>query len=1679
MTTLRRFTPYLLLILILLAGFALRTYNVDWADGQLPHPDERSTIAFYAPTIHWPKDLSTLLDPEKSSLNPFIDPNSGQPRSYTYGHFPLYLLAASGNVAAKLAPLAEKAGAPEKYVNMMRIANGSPGFAWVGRVLVAIFDTLTVLFLFLLGKRLWGVHVGLLAAAFSAFTVQQIQLSHFFAVDPISASFVVITLYCAIKMLDTGKWSYTILTGIMAGLAVASKFSAMPVLAAPVIAGLLLTYRQMKGENANATPGWLLAGVTLLVAGVTFFITSPFAILDWQHFYQFVIKEQGAMARGEADMPFTRQYRGTTPYLYFIQQQVLWGMGILLGLVGWLGFGWAIVRALLGRAQPGVWIILSWLVPYFLITGSFLAKFNRYMSPVDPLLSLLAAGMLWALAVWIVNRPKSKVQSPKSEDPDEPPVTAEPIPEVVYTAPERRAKRWFWAMGLIVLIPTILWALAFVNGVYRTEHPFITASKWMYENIPDNSTIITEHWEEGMPLNLPIPGGYPAAHGWQNVTMPMYEEDTPQKFETIKQNMREGDYYVLATKRLYGALPHLPQRYPMSTKFYKLLFEGKLGYELVGDFHTYPKLFGIEIPDQSADESFWVYDHPRTLIFKKVRDLSDEEWSELLGGTWENAVPYYTGQKEGGGLLSKLTLGLLGGKAAAGAEQKPEKDLLLDQPVDTLPDVGHVAWNPLRESSLASAIIWWLALLGLQILAWPVAFALFGHLRDRGYGFARALGLILMAWISWMLSASHLMINNLWPYVIALAALALLSWLVWRRNRAGMAAFWRQRKGLVFTIEGVFTGAFLLFLFIRLMNPDLWQPWQGGEKFMEFAFFNAVLKTPYFPPYDPYFAGGIMNYYYYGYQILAVPTKLTGLKPTIVFNLAVPMLFALTATGVFSLVYTLAAGLRRRASSWRAGVGAGLLGAFIVAVMGNLDGGLVLFRKLAAASPSQFSSEIPGLATLVRALVALPAVISGEVHLPAYNYWDPSRVIPFTINEFPFWSYLFADLHPHMIGISFTVLFLGLAYELLARKSGSSVQYSVFSVQDKAPTTPDEDTTASPLNTDHSELDNKPLTTEAATPPHEDAPASSPNTEHFASENVPPTSEASTILNENATSSPLNTEHSEAGDETPPSEAAIPSDESTLSSQLNTEHSEPGNGPSTPDFPTNPPESKPPSKLNTVPVLLAMPFVLGAIGATNTWDLPTYLGIGVLAWLLGDWLARGRIRILRTILFTVYLAAASYLLYLPFYSHYTTVFNTGVALTYMKTEMGTWLRIWGFFMFAAISFLLAAFIARPDRVATLAWLSGLFRHFDRSARYLDFFDALVSPRWDLPFGQAVLLLTVMVTVALAAFGYWVIALLLAVVVFAAFFLFRRDHLRDGIRKLRERDVTPADQFVAGLFFTGLLILLGVEIVYLKDFLCGCGDGFLTKNHGDWYRMNTLFKFYIQTWVIMGVAAGAALPWLMDRAARWRRGWRWLWVASLGILLALGLIFPILGTKSRVNDRFPGPRPPRTTLDGMAFMSVGEYSWPNAGNTIELKYDYDAIRWLQENVTGTPVMAEAPASWYQVNGQQVGYDYYRAGGLRVGSLTGLPILLGQHQGEQRYGWQVGPREQKSREFWQTTDLDRTRQIINELHIDYVYVGQLERILFSPEQLGKFDAMVQSGEAEVVYQNPETTIYKITF
>jgi uncharacterized membrane protein len=264
------------------------------------------------------------------------------------------------------------------------------------------------------------------------------------------------------------------------------------------------------------------------------------------------------------------------------------------------------------------------------------------------------------------------------------------------------------------------------------------------------------------------------------------------------------------------------------------------------------------------------------------------------------------------------------------------------------------------------------------------------------------------------------------------------------------------------------------------------------------------------------------------------------------------------------------------------------------------------------------------------------------------------------------------------------------------------------------------------------------------------------------------------------------------------------------------------------------------------------------------------------------------------------------------------------------------------------------------------------------------------------------------------------------------------------------------RYVLGLVFTAFLILVGVELFYLKDHLDGDQLG--------WWRMNTLFKFYMQVWIMLGVAVGVSLPILWRAVGEWRAGWRWVWSGTLTLLLAAAALYPLLGTPARVVDRFPGDRPPIGSLDGMEFMTVGAYRWPDDSNTIELRGDYQAIRWLQDNVRGTPVLAEAPIG------------YYREFGVRVSSFTGLPTLIGMHESEQRWGQQVGQRDAQAHNLYRTVNEQETLDLIRELRVEYVYLGPLESTVY-PQASAKFERMSMLGYLYPVYQNDLVTIYHV--
>jgi YYY domain-containing protein len=543
----------------------------------------------------------------------------------------------------------------------------------------------------------------------------------------------------------------------------------------------------------------------------------------------------------------------------------------------------------------------------------------------------------------------------------------------------------------------------------------------------------------------------------------------------------------------------------------------------------------------------------------------------------------------------------------------------------------------------------------------------------------------------------------------------------------------------------------------------------------------------------------------------------------------------------------------------------------------------------------------------------------GGAPAPGFDYWAPSRVIPHTINEFPFWTFLFADLHPHLVSIPFGVAVIGLSLHLL--------------------------------------LPIKQPDSEGPAPPH-------------------------LLLR-------------------------------IVQRALN---------------------------------LALLSLVLGSLGAINTWDLPTYAILVAGCLLLAGWRARRWQGVAIGLALSAAVGALAVIMYLPFYLSYQVQVGRGDGWTLARylgwvqdaSPLDDWLRIWLILLVLAVSFGVIDLAERRLHV-----------HDESSA------PGHRKPRW----GVIGFLLCAGMIAFLLALGRPTAATAAVPLIL-------------GLYAAVRPGATPQRAFLAWLIALGSAVLVGTELIYLRDFLDG----------GDWERMNTVFKFGVPAWMMLGLAGGVVI-WLIWRSPALRRDgrsaglFRGLILVGTGCLVAAGLVFVPLGVPARVDDRFPGPRPPLGTLDGTAYMTVGEYQWPSEDTVIELRPEREAIRWLLDHVAGSPLLAEAPAGEYLVDSRPAGYDYYRAGALRAASMTGLPTFVGHHQYEQRDGRQVTERIEQGKEFFQTIDIARTRELMAGLGVRYIYVGALERILFSEESLRKFDVLADSGELSVVFDNGPVRIYRV--
>lgn len=1620
----------LLFVFVLLLAGVLRFAGSNWGEGYHQHPDELFLSGVLGaldahvcelenvPVELCPEDQKRWINPleyfdtTKSPLNPY---NRGF-SFFVYGNLPMTLLRVTS----------EAFGMDDLGIQKL--------FA---RQMSALVDLLTIFVLYLIVSNLYGRRVALFAAAFSALTVMQIQQSHFFTTDLYVNLFMFLALYFAVEIVNAREqvireqevgdvqpkrlflrylianylsspllW-LSVAFGFALGMAMASKINAAA-LALMLPAAFVLRYfihdrntETLATDDRSLSPDyWSLITVFLIAGGLatllSFRIFQPYAFDGLGVNQQWIknILEQRAQAAG-SDLPWNLQWARRS-HLYSFENLTTWGLGLPLGILAWAGFllmGWRIVKGELRHL-----LLWGWTAFYFLWQSFQFNPTMRYQLPIYPLLAMMAAWFIFELA-------GLKVGTFKRVN----------LPTVFATL-----------AGIAVLISTAVWAFAF-QSIYLRDEPRIAASRWIFQNVPGPVNVQIET-ADGELYNQPLPvaagivipprspyslifvprysgtlsqvvlghakdatspativvslysslapdvalahsaavvdfksvddprgpsvtflfdqpiqlfenqlyylrvetlgsgltlsgasianesnydwglpfriDGYDAYGGIYpgDLTLQVYWDDNPDKLNRFVQILSQSDYIVIPTNHQYAQITRIPERYPLTTYYYRELlgcpigadiiecyetaepgdYEGRLGFELAQVFTSYPTFGNLVINDQSAEEAFTFYDHPKVMIFKKTADFDAGRLAASLA------------------TVDLTNVVRLLPKEAAGY-----KDLLLpaDKVVSqraggTWSELFDYDWIHNKYPALG-VVVWYLFIFLLGLVAYPITRAAFAGLREYAYPLSRMAGILLLAWISWMGGSIGV------PYTrisigVAFALIGLAGFGLWFVRRDQFKAEWNSSRRFFVTVEIVFLVFFLIDLLIRLGNSDMWHPARGGERPMDFSYFNAVLKSTSFPPYDPWFAGGYINYYYYGFVLAGTPVKLLGIVPSIAYNFILPTWFAMIAIGAFAVGYSLVRedSSDDERSTLNLPIVTGLTASTFAILLGNQGTTQTLFRALQKMGAT--GGTIPADATFFQkwlwAFQGFLKLFDG-VTLPIGRgewYWNPSRVIPSgpgnEITEFPLFTLLYSDLHAHMLVMPLTLLIIAWAVAFI--KS-------------------------------HAKM----------------------------------------------------------------------------------------------------------TRVEWVAAFAVGGLMIGALKPTNTWDLYTFFPFSALAAMyainrhfawngrfkLPDWLGRA----LFSLAFVVGLYLLGRLMYAPFDRWFGLAYNSVQPWTSSRTPLSSYFTHWGLFLF-----IIAFWLFWELR----EWMSATpVSHLKRLAPYAIGIELALA---------AVLALFVF----FLADGVWVALVALPLAVLAGLLLLRPD--MPGVKR-----------GVLLMIGTGLALTLAVEVITLR---------------GDIGRMNTIFKLYMQVWMLFAVGAAAAFGWLLDEFPFWRMRWRTIYQAGLYLLLAGAFMFTVTATTDKISDRL-NPSAPHT-LDGMTYMN---YSQHYDKQIMDLSQDYRAIRWMQDNVQGSPVIVEANCSEYRWC-------------TRFTIYTGLPGVVGWnwHQRQQRASTSTNVifnRVSEIGAFYTTPDIVAALAFLEKYQVKYIVVGQLERNIYPPinptaDGLAKFEKY-EGKYWKAVYHDGSTTIYEV--
>jgi YYY domain-containing protein len=822
---------------------------------------------------------------------------------------------------------------------------------------------------------------------------------------------------------------------------------------------------------------------------------------------------------------------------------------------------------------------------------------------------------------------------------------------------------------------------------------------------------------------------------------------------------------------------------------------------------------------------------------------------------------------------------------------------------------------------MVPAVLWLLTLQGLALVTLPLTVRVFGGLPDRGYGLGRVVGLVAVGWLAY-LTAMLGFTAYVGPTV---AVLALLLggglWFAW--GRACITTV-RERWRLVAAEELTFLVVFGLATFVRAYNADI----VGQEKFMDYAFVNALLRTTTLPAEDMWLSGNAMPYYYFGYLLVGLPAKIAQTPGPMAYSLAMVLVFSCGFGAAVSIVYGVVAsavpdnlpvvsGRRMSVAAFLAG----LLGGTLTMVVGNLVGALEIVAARGWGSPEFWTAV--GVKGLKPELSPTFWPVDGGW------WWRSSRVIanipPDGITEFPYFSFILGDLHPHYVAIPFVLLVVGLA--------------------------------------------------------------------------------ASRWLDQE----------------------------------------------SAPDLPT----------------LLFGGLALATLIPASTWDVPTFWGIYALALLVDAWRREGSrekwMARLPALLIPVAVAAVVVVPYFVGFQSQPLALDVvrertplismlilfGPALL-VAVVLTTWLtcRAVGVIddlrtvlgrELLVIGVLLVGLSAVGE--ATLALLSAVLlallavglvflAHPQQAASIEPSLDLEPVTAENAPTCSSGVLRSSGATTGRSAIGGSATVVSLAPKLDTAVESAPCEPGAVLPTPVLRPVIAPAALFCWLLMTWALCVLVGVELIYLKDVFGS--------------RMNTVFKFQYHAWLLVGLASAATLG-LIWRSRPISVPWRATALAVAAIILLPGLAYPIGATWTK-SGGFRG----EPTLMGDRFLERGSPS------------DHRAIEWLRQNAVGRPVVAEA-----------VGGDY--SDHARVSTFSGLPTIIGWVGHELQWRGQrpdFNPRQQAVDTIYQSQNRDEIMRVAQMYHVQYVFFGNLERTKYGADAQARLDRLFS-----VVYSRAGTTIYRL--